>query len=128
MVGKEDPAGSLAGPDSDNNGVRDDIDRLIQEKYSATPALRKASEQSARALARFMAATTREQAMAAGQDNRRAVECLYRHETQPGMADQAVKEIESLSANTQARFTRYRDANKLVAGGHFPDPTGPVCD
>ena len=64
------------GIDASNNGIRDDIDRLIAQKFAATPALKKSAEQKARALQRSMEATTRQQSIMAGDEIMRATACV----------------------------------------------------
>mgnify|MGYP003543664683 FL=1 len=40
----EDFTPGLKGIDSDSNGIRDDIDALILQKYADTPTIKKAAE------------------------------------------------------------------------------------
>lgn len=133
IIDNEDMTPGLAGVDADKNGIRDDIDRLIAKKYASTPEIKRATEQVARSLQIFMEATTRQQALAAGDENARALECLWSKFVTPNskntqLAVAASKEIEALTANTKERFTKYWSSNKLVGGGYFSQPVGPVCD
>ena len=129
----EDLSPGLKGIDADNNGIRDDIDRLIAQKYSATPAMKKAAEQKARALQKSMEATTRKEALAAGDEIRRAGRCAYKIFPNATSQDekfriQMSKEIEALTANTKERFTAYWKAESLKSGAVFSQPDEPVCD
>ena len=133
IIDNEDLTPGLKGIDADNNGIRDDIDRLIAQKYSATPAMKKAAEQKARALQKNMEAATRKEALIAGDEIRRAGECTYKtlpHATEQDakFREQMSKEIEALTANTKERFTAYWKAESLKGGAVFSQPDEPVCD
>ena len=133
IIENEDLTPGLKGVDADNNGIRDDIDRLIVKKYSTTPALKKATEQKARALQVFMEATTREKALAASDANGRAWACVRKRlpsadPTNTEIMHVMSREIEALTANTKERFTKYWNSNKLIGGGYFSQPVEPVCD
>ena len=133
IIDNEDLTPGLKGIDADNNGIRDDIDRLIAQKYSATPAMKKAAEQKARALQKNMEAATRKEALIAGDEIRRAGECTYKtlpHATEQDakFREQMSKEIEALTANTKERFTAYWKAEALSGGAVFSQPDEPVCD
>lgn len=133
IVENEDLTPGLKGIDADGNGIRDDIDRLIANKYSATPAMKKAAEMKARALQKAMEATTREEARAAGNEIMRAGSCTYKafpHATDADMKlqEQLSMEIEALTANTRERFKAYWNGEKLAGGMVFKFPSAPVCD
>lgn len=133
IIDNEDLSLGLRGIDIDRNGIRDDIDRLIAKNYSGTTETKKAVEQEARALQSFMEATTREQALAAGNQNYRAWLCLEKMLVPPGstnidLAITASRQVEALTANTKQRFDKYWDSNRLASGGYFIEPSEPVCD
>lgn len=138
----EDLSPGLKGVDANANGIRDDIDRLIANKFSATPAIKKAAEQTALALQLFMEATTKEQAYAAAGENSRSSACRMQilfplSYDQYSLTEKIEKqelflgisqEIEALTANTRERMVKYLASNKLVGGGVFPSPPQPVCN
>ncbi|RZI43935.1 hypothetical protein EGT07_00425 [Herbaspirillum sp. HC18] len=133
IIDNEDLTPGLKGIDADNNGIRDDIDRLIAKKYAATPAMKKAAQQEARALQKNMEATTRKEALAAGDEIMRAGACVdkvFPHATSQDEKFwlQMSKEIEALTANTKERFTAYWKAESLKSGAVFSQPDEPVCD
>lgn len=128
IIDNEDLTPGLKGSDANNNGIRDDIDRLIAQKYSATPKLKKAAEQEARALQKSMEATTRQEALAAGDEISRAVNCLGDSTPDEKLFLNATKEIGALIGNTRERFNAYRNAESLKGGGVFRQPDEPVCD
>lgn len=127
----EDLSPGIKGPDADTNGIRDDIDQLIEEKYAETPEVKQAAQQKARALQKFMESTTRDEALSAGEELERSAACLMR--TLPGEENYKrrrvlAKEIEAWTANTRERFVKYWDSNEVVSGSIFPQAVEPVCD
>ncbi len=133
VIDNEDMTAGLKGIDADRNGIRDDIDRLITKKYALTPEMKKTAEQEARALQKSMEATTRAQALIAGDEITRASACTYK--TLPNVTDQdekfrqrLSKDIEALTANTKERFIAYWSAEKLKGGAVFKQAPEPVCD
>ncbi len=134
VIDNEDLTAGLKGIDADNNGIRDDIDRLIAKKYSATPQLKKAVEQRARALQKAMEATTQQQSLIAGDEIMRASDCVGNIVLRKGDASsqelflQIGKDLEALTANTKERFTAYWNSENLSNGAVFKQPKEPVCD
>jgi hypothetical protein len=133
IIDNEDLTPGLKGIDADHNGIRDDIDRLIAQKYSATPAMKKAAQQEARTLQRGMETITRREALATGDESMRAGACTFKtlpHATEQDakFREQLSKELEALTANTKERFTAYWKAEELKGGTVFSQPDEPVCD
>jgi hypothetical protein len=133
IIDNEDLSAGLKGIDANNNGIRDDIDRLIALRYAQTPAMKKAAEQEARALQKNIEATTKVQARIAGNEIRRAARCSYK--SVPSTTDAEIKllltmskEIEALTANTKERYIAYWNGEKLAGGMVFRQPEEPVCD
>lgn len=133
IIDNEDLTAGLKGIDANNNGIRDDIDRLIAQKYSLTPAMKKAAEQEARALQKILSVTNKVQARMVFNESRRAGDCTYKvfsHATPEdiNLRDQMSKEVEALTANTKERFAAYWQANSLAGGMVFSQAQEPVCD
>jgi hypothetical protein len=133
IIDNEDLSAGLKGIDANNNGIRDDIDRLIALKYAQTPAMKKAAEQKARALQQAMEATTKVQARIAGNEIMRAGKCTFKvmprnTEAEWKMQQQMSKEIVSLTGNTKERYIAYWNGEKLAGGMVFRQPEEPVCD
>lgn len=133
IIDNEDLSAGLRGVDANANGIRDDIDRLIAQKYARTPAIQRAAEQEARALQRNMEATTREEALRAGDAIKRAAWCtaeVLPMDTREQLKywEDLSKDIVALTANTQERFTAYWAAERLKSGAVFRQPDGRVCD
>lgn len=129
----EDKSAGLKGVDANNNGIRDDIDELIAQKFSKTPAIKRAAEQDARATQQLMEAETKDQAFAAAEQTGRAIHCQYSLPDLKGrenehFRDSLSREIEALTANTRERLKKYLHSNKLVGGGYFTQSKEPACD
>lgn len=133
IIDNEDKTAGLKGVDANSNGIRDDIDRLIALKYAGTPEIKKAAEQKARALQRNMEASTRTEALRAGDAIKRAGRCVYKvlpldTPEQIRYWENMSKDIVALTTNTKERFTSYWKANSLMSGAVFQQPSEPVCD
>lgn len=133
IIDNEDLSSGLKGVDANANGIRDDIDRLIAQKYARTPEIQRAAEQKARALQRNLEATTREEALRAGDAIMRAGSCadsvlLRDTPEQLRIWEEMSKDIEALTVNTEERFRAYWAANRLMSGAVFRQPNGEVCD
>jgi len=122
----------LKGTDNNANGIRDDIDQLIEQKFSYTPEIKRAAEQEARALQQFMEAKTKEAALKAAEQIARATRCTFKILPDP-IRDyekrQALsKELEAWTINTKERLSKYLESSKLIGGAYFMQPVEPVCD
>lgn len=126
----EDTSTGLRGSDTNNNSIRDDVDALIAQKFSANPELKRAAEQDARAAQQLMEATTKEEAVAASKQNTRSNECLLRQFANIDEYISASRTIEALTANTRERLKKYLQSNKLLSGTvhSLPASTEQVCD
>jgi hypothetical protein len=122
----------LKGTDDNANGIRDDIDQFIEQKFSYTQEIKRAAEQEARALQKFMEAKTKEEALKAAEKMARATSCNFKILSDP-IRDyekrQALsKEIEVWTTNTKERLFKYLESSKLIGGAYFMQPIEPVCD
>jgi hypothetical protein len=122
----------LKGTDDNANGIRDDIDQFIEQKFSYTPEIKRAAEQEARALQQFMEVKTKEEALKAAEQIARATSCTFKRLSDP-IRDyekrQALsKEIEVWTTNTKERLFKYLESSKLIGGAYFMQPIEPVCD
>ena len=122
----------LTGTDSNDNGIRDDIDQLIEQKFSYTSEVKRAAEQEARALQQFMEAKTKETALEATEKVARATSCTFKvlsdpvHDYEKRQA--LSNEIEAWTTNTKERLLKYLETSKLIGGAYFMQPVEPVCD
>jgi hypothetical protein len=133
LIENEDVTPALRGIDADGNGIRDDVDRLIAKKYSATPVVKKVAELQARALQQLMDSTTCEEATAAGEQIFRAHNCAYKYLPHANEEDREIPkkmftEIESLTANTKERLIAYFKAEWISTSKMSRSNKNPVCD
>lgn len=129
----EDTSRGLKGRDRDGNGIRDDIDQLIAQKFSPSPEVKRAAEQKARALQAMMEASTKATVHKAVYELGRSTACISKYLNGRVPADFEMKnaiseELEAFTANTRERLLKYMDSNRLAGGGYFSQPPEPVCD
>ncbi|RKZ53917.1 MAG: hypothetical protein DRR16_16950 [Candidatus Parabeggiatoa sp. nov. 3] len=125
-------AAGLKGTDDNANGIRDDIDQLIEQKFSYTPSVKRAAEQEARALQQFMEAKTKEAAIKGAEQIARATRCTFKILSDP-IRDyekrQALsKELEAWTTNTKERLSHYLASSQLISGSYFMQQVEPFCD
>ena len=121
----EDFTPGLKGIDSDANGIRDDIDALILQKYADTPTIKKAAEKYARTVQVFMEANTKQEAYQAAKESGNMVDCIV-DVILPGnnienykKRGQLIDEIVAFTANTPERFEKYWQSSALIGGSTF---------
>ena len=130
--GGGDTGPTLGGIDANTNGVRDDIERHIEKKYTV-PAQRKAAMQTARALQQTLLVNTNDvQALdSVSQMGMHAANC--RGLIFPGLeglkeVSHMSDEIEALTTNTKERRRAYLAYNKAVSGTVSQLPKGNTCN
>lgn len=131
----EDMTPGLKGVDADANGIRDDIDTLIANKYADTPLTRKVAEDYARSVQHFMEATTRQEAYETAKASGHMISCIHfaiylpkEDASNYTKTQQLIKDITAYTANTRERFEKYWDSNRMVGGASFHIETSPVCE
>jgi hypothetical protein len=120
-----DRSSSVAGPDADGNGVRDDIDQVIAS-YKLTGVQTKAVVQYAAAIQAAMLTTTDANS---GYSNavevQRGEACMA---SQVGTGyEKYVKQIHAFTFNTQQRVMAYITFEQNIGGSVFPQVTGTIC-
>lgn len=107
-----DEGAATDGPDSDQNGVRDDIDALI-DKSGETPASQAALRQLSVALRQAVTADIKQaSALKAASDRiNLATACVWER-FEPAQAAAQVSRMEALNVNTKARFSRMRPTTR----------------
>ena len=122
----------LKNTDDDNNGIRDDIDELIKQRFSYKLEVKAAAEQEARSLQQFIEANSKEEALLAAEQIARATSCTFKIFSDPindYVKRQALStEIETWTTNTPARLAKYLQVSKLISGAYFTQAVEPVCD
>lgn len=103
---------SLAGVDSNHDGVRDDVEKFIVDHYP---------DEKVRIVARELHKGTQEVMLDSKSDGKRAlfaIDCLF--DVAPDIAGKVVDEIEAETANTLPRIVAYWKANQRFSGSILP--------
>lgn len=125
---------TIAGIDSDNDGVRDDLQRIITFYYTDSPEQRAAVMQVAKSLQSNLLEYIKQKELGTqhiyidSEPLVKAIECVY----SVGAFDKDFKigTLEAYFANTSDRFNMYNALNKTFEGsiiGSTPDEINP-CD
>lgn len=127
---KLDRSTSIAGPDTNNNGIRDDIDAWIAA-LPITDVQKKAAEQAAKTTqaALVIDLTQKPGLDALGNLEARSVRCLrmvFMPDYQKGF--DLSGQIEAITANTKERTKQYIAYNRAVSGSVVSTPVGEPCD
>ena len=126
-----DRTNSIAGPDADNNGVRDDVDAYISTRYLAAPQ-KAAALQVARTIQKELLVSKTDKPaiklLTLAED--RAVNCVYSNFDRNGPIKPAavVQDIESVTTNTQERLLAYLAFSKAADGTTGTIPEGETCE
>lgn len=128
---------AISGPDTNANGVRDDIDAIVTARFSE-PAQRSAAVQSARAYQSSLTVDTTNKAatVAVSQAMMNATNCLFEKfpmgETAPAAGATTPgalsRELEAMTANTKPRLQAYLKFNKALDGTVSSVPKGSTCE
>jgi hypothetical protein len=124
-----DRSASLLGPDTNANGIRDDIEAWIDSRNDRTAAQKDAMRQYARALqARLVASRTPEAALAAARVSERAHNCLRVQSR--GFDDYAVQSrlLEDYTLNTRDRVLASHAIGRLLSGQSWNLSNGDTCE
>lgn len=109
---------SIAGPDSNRNGVRDDIDAYINATYSDADT-RKAATQYAKAVQQaIIDASNKEASLGHAGEISRASECMWSFHGEE--SDRILSALVARTLNNKARSLAYVTFNDQLAGGYFP--------
>lgn len=119
---------TLLGPDTDGNGIRDDIDAYIAT-LPYTEVQKKAVKQHAKALSASLTVNTTDKValLKVADDMSRASWCTF---TKLGgdIAPKIKADNEKMIVNTKIRFLEYEKFNSALSGGVFASPDGDGCD
>ena len=131
-IPKLERGNTLLGVDSNNDGVRDDVEAYINAKY-ASATQRSAAMQAARSLQATLLVDVRDvtAAKAASRRVTYAANCIFaRFAGPPDSPDPArvIKELEGVTTNTKARLLAYLAYNKALNGTSSSLPEGDTCE
>lgn len=126
----EDTTPGLKGIDADRNGIRDDIDLMITQKYSATPAQRDVAKRLARAMQGYLESTNRTEAFNNYRPISKALSCMYikLQGDEAFRRNMMLKDIESMTSNTRERFKQYWNVNRMMSGATIDINNDGPCD
>ena len=109
---------TLAGIDSNNDGVRDDVERLIEINFSGRPDSISALRQGARAMQRALVDTGAQRAAVGdAEDSARALECLMA--VRPSDGSRYFLELVAEMVDTDLRLNTYLALNEQLSGLAF---------
>lgn len=121
---------TLLGPDTDGNGIRDDIDAYIAT-LPYTEVQKKAVQQDARALTATLTVDKTDQAALTNIGNKlaNAVNCIH-DQFQDGttIASKLLSDNEKMIINTKTRFLEYEKYNSARSGSVTRLPEGDTCE
>lgn len=124
-----DRSDSLAGPDANANGIRDDIDAYLSTKKYDGPQL-SAAQQTARSYQLILTTGVQDgQAVRqVGAKMTNALVCLSDRFTAANPSfSQVAAELEKLTMNTKPRVDAYVAFNKAMSGSATALPEGDTC-
>jgi hypothetical protein len=129
---KLDRSASVAGPDANANGVRDDIDAYLQQRFPSAQQ-HAAAVQMAKAVQSAVLAdgSNPDASKAASQRIANAAKCVFTRFPMTEGTDTAAavgQEIEAITANTKARLLAYLSYNKSRDGSSSSLPKGDTCE
>lgn len=129
--GGGDTGPTLGGIDANTNGVRDDIERYIEKKYTE-PAQRKAAMQTARAFQQMLLVSEEDstELNQISANGFRAIVCLDDSFAAPDGPNSAsvLDDLQAMTTNTKTRQHAYRAYNKARSGTVSTMPRGDACD
>ncbi len=125
-----DRSSTLTGADTNNDGIRDDINKWIEAQGLTAPQ-QKAVAQLARAFQEVLLvdANDRAAARAAAEKDGNAIDCVFlAFKPDAEQAGRIASQIEAITANTKERASRYIKFNTALGGMAFTMPDEPTCD
>jgi hypothetical protein len=122
-----DISASVAGPDANQNGVRDDIDAFIAARPDSA-GQKAALSQYAKALQTTLLIDTTQPSAdsAAAVEIGRSIACIW-SAYDPATAYQMTKDLQKYTVNTLPRIKAYDRFNFSMSGSVLTAPTGVVC-
>lgn len=127
-----DRSAELAGADSDDDGVRDDVEVYIEAQYEPGPP-QAAARQFARTLQQAVEVDPENASAvkALSVESARAVKCIFARFPSDGTGpapSQVVSELEAITTNTRERLQAYLAFNRALDGTSISRPTGDTCE
>lgn len=124
-----DRSASMAGPDANDNGIRDDVDAFINNQgYNA--AQLKSAQQTARAIGKILIVNTNNQdeLRASDLNLQKSIKCVFSKFSDVNQSAAAIKNIQKITANTKARVEAYIKYQIAMDGKVLASPQGDTCE
>lgn len=120
---------TILGTDSNNNGVRDDVENYIQS-LPDTSAQKSALTQTSSAISQAMVVDTANQTsvIAATNKTAAAIKCIYASYNDAEEASNKVADMRKLTVNTTERIAAYENFNISASGTSSVLPQGDGCE
>jgi hypothetical protein len=124
-----DRSADIGGPDTNNNGVRDDIEAWINAQH-LNDGQKKALMQKARALNKTLLADINDKAalQRAGEGLGASSRCGLLQFSEYAVFSRLAGQIEAMTANTRQRAERYMQYNSARSGSSTTNPRGNTCE
>lgn len=120
---------TLAGIDSNSNGVRDDVEIAIFQNYSDTQELRKAMMQYSSVSEKALLASTKEQRIALQPERLKAMDCLYKQSIANNVKPtKALNFLQKNIINTRERSLAADRSQNFLSNQVFDLPSGETCN
>lgn len=107
---------ALNGVDTNNNGIRDDVEIYIAANFGESQKKREGLNQLAISVQQGLVATTVQQSMLAANNFTRSMECL----SYINPDDESWKSVQAIAVNTQARVEAWMQYQMRISGKIFP--------
>lgn len=124
-----DRSATVAGPDENGDGIRDDIGRYIDSRFT-DPTQKNAAAQLSKAIQNSIVLdpTDLDALNQSRLEISQAVSCVFSIAAQPSFnAAEVVETIEALSTNTKERLIAYLAFNDALQGSVTTSPNGSTC-
>ena len=124
-----DRSASIVGPDTNANGVRDDVDAYIAKQGYTAPQL-KSVQQIAKAQADILLVDIGNQDALRSSDLslQKSINCVFSKFPDTGQSAVVIKNIEKITANTKARVEKYIKYQIAMNGKVLASPQGDTCE
>jgi hypothetical protein len=123
-----DRSDSLLGPDTDNNGVRDDLDAWIKAQPWTAEQMKAAAQYVRAKRASLLATTSKESALAAVKVEEQAMTCMRSHFTDAEQRRKLQNLLNSYAHNTEKRSRESFKLDRLLNGQSWAMSTGNTCE
>ena len=133
-IPKLDRSASIGGPDVNGNGVRDDVEAYITQKYPQADQRAAATQYAAAMQASLLVDKANNVAVkAVSLKSSRAINCVFQkfnptNDPNSALPAVVVRELVSVTTNTKTRLAAYLAYSKALSGSVLSQPQGDTCE